>query len=208
MSDNQPQEATVTPKARLINRSLFEKDAYTAPGQEPGTPMYKAEIALDPDDPEFEDFEDAMFDYIENQGHDPDDVALPFIDGDDLAKDREARNKPGDAYRGKEVLRVNTIYNHEGEDAPGGVEVYDEDVKRVSIQHGDKLYRGCLVRVAVTFKIWKDPKTRQHRLKCYLKSVQKVGDGERLKSAADHSNLFEPAERKAGEGRRRRRRRD
>lgn len=200
------------PEGRLINASLFKKDQF----DEKSVPAYKAEVAYDPAD--LNPIIERMVKEIEEHfGPDhpavkggvlldidagPDDenyIITPFLNGDTLAKKREKRNKPGDAYKGKTVIRMNTIYNHEGQDAPGGVYVCDEAAEQVLAVNASKVYNGCYVQVYVTVKWWEDEDTGNDAFKFYLKAVQKTKDGEKLSSTADHSTLFKPVGRSGGD---------
>ena len=127
-------EIFTLPEGRVINCALFEKDVYVNPKGEAGKPSYKIEIAFDPDDVEGEDtFEDKLIDFaIEKWGDGAEEDFLdgkirnPFLDGDKLAKRREANEKPGDAYKGKLVIRAHTLFNRDGRDGPGGIAVWND----------------------------------------------------------------------------------
>ncbi len=123
------------PEGRVINASLFEKDTYTDAQGNAGKPSYKIEVAFEPDDVEGEGtIEDALIDHAcEKWGDGAEKDYLdgkmrsPLLDGDKLAEKREARGKPGDAYKGKLVIRAHTLFNKDGEDAPGGIQVWNDD---------------------------------------------------------------------------------
>ena len=207
----QKEEAPATiefllPRGRLINHSLFEKDAF----DEKSVPSYKCEIALDPKEPGLDDIINRMYDavcaFFNLPGEPPLDIdnrdsnkaiITPFLDGDTMAAKRAEKGKQGDAYKGMYVVRTNTIYNRFGQDAPGGATVFDEDVGEVTIANADKLYPGCYVQVAVALGFYVNDKTSQKACKFYLKAVQKVGDGERLIQAKDYSQVFKPVGRTA-----------
>lgn len=202
---------TYTIKGRMINGSLYVKDAY----DEKSVPSYKIEIAVkgtSATNPALAELEDTMLDFADARwgkgaGDDPD-LVLPMLDGDVLARKREKKGKEGDAYKGTTVLRANTIYNKDGIDGPGGIQVYDEDVQEVPPARSGELYPGCEVEIAFTLSGYEDNQGN-NALKLYLSAVQKVGDGEKLVRAADRSTLFKPVGRSgggaaAGEGRRRR----
>lgn len=223
MADKKTASKTILlPVGRLINHSLFERDIYKdeKTGAE-GKPLYKAEVAFDPADVTGKDsFEDACADVIEEEwGADAANDFLdgkegyftPFKDGDALAADRAARGKEGDAYKGKLVLRVNTKWNAEGEDGPGGVHVVDEDAETISFADRGKVFNGSYGILAVTLKPREEDeeytenrvkKTRKMRgVTVYLKGWQRTGgeDADRLKSAT--ANPFKPTGRvKPGAG--------
>lgn len=187
------------PDARLINSSLYIKDVYTPKKGKPGTPKYKCEIAIE-DTEENRDLLDEICAecaerylpggadrYYEDDAENP--IMPPMKDGDKMAAKREKNGKPGDAYKGMLVLRLDTIYNFEGDIAGGGIAVYDEDVKRIVPAESGKIYNGCYVQVVCSANTYEDDEGVDH-IKFYLNSVQKVADGERLVEPADHSDLF------------------
>lgn len=199
-----------SPKGRVINASLFEKDVYTDPKGREGKPSYKIEMAFDPADvtgegtpenPTLEDLvikaatkewgntqqviDDVLNDVIEN----------PLIDGNKLKAKREAKGKPGDAYGDKIVVRASTVYNADGADAPGGIYVCDEEAKRVEPANRGAIYNGCYGIAHLTFSAWSIDERRG--VTVYLGGFQKVADGERLASV-DKSTLFKPVGRPAG----------
>lgn len=196
----------ILPEARVINCSLFERDIYKDPqtGRE-GNPSYKIELAFDPDTVEGEGtFEDALIDYACDQwGDDAEDdwangeIGTPFLDGDRLAKRREEKDKPGDAYKGKLVLRTHTIYNKDGVDGAGGISVYGPDLSEITIMNKGEIYQGCYGCVAVTINHYVDSKTGQNMLMTYLSAFQKTKDGEKLVTPRDYSKLFKPVGRPA-----------
>lgn len=211
------------PRMRLINNALWVKDAYVDEKGNEGTPRYRIEAAAAENDPEFGKIIDTVADYcIEEYGEniylfDVDDpvkgaeaVISPFHIGDKLARDREARGKVGDAYKGMFVIRADTAYNWQGQDAPGGVGVYDDgstgEVKRISPMQQDQVYNGCYIIPIVTLSFYKTNRG-EPACKFYLKAVQKVDDGEPLTAAPDYSKTFKPVGRAAAaEGGRRSRR--
>jgi len=206
------------PEGRLINEGLFEKEAFKADKSGmPGTPQYKVEIAFDPALVEGEGtIEDHLYNAaIEEWGDTAGeefvngDIILPYISGDRLAKARAEKGKPGDAYEGKTVIRANTQFNKFGQNAPGGVQVFDEDVKEVTAVNRNEIYQGCYGIAGVTIGTYLDNRGNK-AMKFYLNAFQKTKDGEKLVTNADHSTLFKPMG-KSGEvegvpaGRRRRR---
>lgn len=199
-----------TPKGRLIYGNMFEKDVYTDPKGREGKPSYKIEMAFDsadvlgegtPENPTLEDLvlqaataewgntqeiiDAVLADQIEN----------PLMNGDKLKAKREAKGKPGDAYAGKIIIRAHTVYNADGQDAPGGIYVCDEEAKRVEPANRSAIYNGCYGIAHITFSPWTIDERRGITL--YLGGFQKVADGERLASV-DKSTLFKPVGRPAG----------
>lgn len=204
------------PVGRLINESLFERDSYTGPDGKEGTPSYKIELAFDPKDVQGEGtVEDAILDAgIEKWGPSFEDLYLdgkiigPFISGDKLAARRVEKGKEGGAYAGKLVARANTIYNLNGQDAPGGIQVWDEQVKPIGPANRQAVYPGCFGQAAVTIHCYLDNRGDK-AMKFYLSAFQKTGDGEKLVASKDTSSLFKPVGKPAGDadattGRRRR----
>lgn len=206
------------PEGRVINASLFEKDTYTDAQGNAGKPSYKIEVAFDPIDVEGEGtIEDALIevacekwgdgaeeDYLEGR------MRTPLLDGDKLAARREAKEKPGDAYKGKLVVRAHTLFNKDGEDAPGGIQVWNDDdpVGPIIAAQREQVYAGCYGIVAVTIGTYttKDPVSGDEvpALMFYLSAFQKTKDGERLMTPKDTSTLFTPSGRTKGVGSKRR----
>lgn len=208
---NKSSEVFTLPEGMLINASLFVKDAY----DDKSVPSYKIEVAIDGDEKTnkaIADLVERMLDFADAKwgkgaGDDPD-LVLPLLDGNTLARKREKKGKEGDAYKGKTVIRANTVYNKDGVDGPGGIQVYDEDVQPITPARQGDIYPGCYVEVAVVLSGYED-NNGNNAIKCYLSAVQKTRDGEKLVRAADRSSLFKPVGRNgggeaAGDGRRRR----
>jgi hypothetical protein len=211
MSNNEDKknDTFTLPEGRVINHSLFVKDQYN----DKSTPAYKVEIAIDADSDAYYELEDRLLAFADDKwgkgaGDDPD-LILPFIDGDRLANKREKKGKDGSAYAGKIVIRANTIYNKDGQDGPGGVQVYDQDVEEVSPARSSEVYRGCYGEAAVNIGTYEDD-DGNNAIKFYLAAFQKTKEGERLTSSADKSGLFKARGRSEGgsAGRRQRRTRD
>ena len=201
----------LTPVGRLIHESLFEKDQYTTDKGKDGDPAYKIEVAFDRDDVEGDGtIEDGIMDAVVAEWGEAAEQQLLdgkiktcLIDGEELKARREEKGKNGDAYAGKLVMRASTKFNKHGQDAPGGVQVYDEDVQEIGPATRDQIYPGCLVQVGLVFSCYD---VQGKGVKAYLVAVQKVGEGEKLVSQADHSTLFKPAARsESGGGRKSRR---
>jgi len=202
MSDNkEAQEIILLPKGRLINHSLFVADQYNSAAK----PSYKVEIAFNPG--ELDAFFNKCLDHAVatwGAGADADDnLIIPIKNGDKMAEKREAAGKKGDAYRGMEVIRANTIYNKDGDEGPGGVQVINMDGKsEIGPANKSEIYNGCYVIVAVTIGVYQkegatDEDPTRNALTFYMSAVQKAGDGERLTTPKDHSSLFKPVGRPA-----------
>ncbi len=179
------------PEGRLINHSLFTRDVFRD-----GTPAYKAEIAFEPSDLDGLAEKLATFardkwgagaydDYYDGK------IGDPIKNGDAMAKKRETDGKPGDSYKGKDVLRLHTQFNKHGENAAGGARVYAPDLTEIDITMSDQVYAGCYGCSAVQIGAYQDNEGR-NALTLYLCAFQKTRDGDKLFSAADHSALFSP----------------
>lgn len=211
MADNGKEVKRYTlPEGRLINHALFVKEAYKPEKGEPGAPKYKVELAFDPADVEGEGtIEDALLEAaIAEWGPGAEDmfmedkIILPYISGDRLAENREAKGKPGDAYKGKTVIRADTIYNKDGQDGPGGVQVYGPNVEDISFMEKDLVYQGCYGVALVNISCYTDNRGNK-AMKFYLNAFQKTRDGEKFVTPQNHAGAFKPVgrtEAAAGEG--------
>lgn len=204
--DRKEVETILTPEGRLINENLFEKDKFN----EEAKPSYKIEMAFDPAD--LNDLEEklaqaavdkwgkgAYDDYYDNI------IISPVLDGDQMARRREEKDKEGDAYKGKLVIRAHTIFNKHGQDAPGGVMVYGPEVEEIGPAQRQEVYTGCYGQAALTVGTYIESRSGDHALMFYLGAFQKTQDGDRLMSARDYSKTFKPVGRAEGEGTKRRR---
>ena len=188
------------PEGRVINESLFEKDAYVDPKTEKaGVPKYKVELAFDPatvtgqgtiEDDLINAACDEWGDSAEKEFLDGE-IRSPFLSGDKLAKKREDKGKEGDAYKGKLVVRADTIFNINGQDAPGGIQVYDENVKAIGPAQRAAVYPGMFGQAAVVISCYLD-NAGDKAMKFYLSAFQKTKDGDKLVTSSDHSTLFKP----------------
>lgn len=205
----EPAEVILLPEGRLINSSLFEKDSFEVNGKMT-TPKYNVELAFEP----------GVLDAIENKladaavkewGAGADDqydngtVKSPIKNGDDMAAEREAKGKTGDAYKGKDVIRADTIWSKFGQDGPGGTTVYGPDGLEMGAPQQHDIYSGCYGQAAVTISPYINNDGKRC-LKFYLSGFQKSRDGEKLVSPRDLSTVFKPVGRPAGEATQRRRR--
>lgn len=202
-----PESVTfTTPTGRLINSSLFEKDIYVdeRTGKE-GGPKYKIEVAFNPDDVQGEKtIEDMILDAAcEVWGDAAEDEYLDgkikfFIDGDIIAKGREDKGKQGDAYKGKLVLRADTMFNKDGVDGPGGIQVFAPDLSPIDFASQGEIYPGCMVQINISLDPYISSFGGFKAIKAYLNGVQKVGEGERLIAKKDMAGAFKPVGRAAG----------
>lgn len=199
-----PAEKAITmPEGRLIYHNLFVRGTYKDPvsGKE-SDPRYSAELTFDPRQVQGEGtFEDAILEFLDRTegGTAGDDylegkVHGPFVNGDQLAADREARKKDGSAYKGKLILRPSNKFNAKGEDAPGGIPVFGPDMSDISLvlANTDEVYRGCYGRVAIKLYTYRIALTKQLAISTRLVGFQKIRDGERLGGSTDFSTLFSP----------------
>ena len=198
-------EVITLPEGRVINCSLFEKDIYKGSDGKEGKPSYKIELAFDPEDISGEEtVEDSLIDAAcEEWGDGAEEDFLngeirdPRKDGDKMAKNRERKGKPGDAYEGKLVIRADTIFNKHGEDGAGGIQVWNENVEEVTAVEREQIYAGCYGIAAVTVSTYMDFDGNP-AMKFYLSAFQKTKDGERLMTPRDTSELFKPVGREKG----------
>lgn len=216
--DDDKNKMFTLPEARVIHHSLFVKDQYN----DKSVPAYKIELAFPKGTQEADDLLDMLLDFAVDtwgEGADEDEyLVLPLLDGDKLARKREKKGKDGAAYKDMWVVRASTIYNKDGVDGPGGIQVYDEDVELISAAQSAQVYPGCFGEAAVVIGTYQgddagpDKDEPFNGLKFYLSAFQKTADGERLATGGDRSGLFKPRKkapgRAAGETRRRRRNRD
>lgn len=198
MTDKKEVKAFTLPEGRLINSSLFEKDAYTPEKGRAGAPSYKVELVFDPNEvtgvgtveddlinaacEEWGDAAEQLF--LDGE------IRSPLLLGDEHADRRAEKGKAGDAYKGKIVIRANTTFNLNGQDAPGGIKVFDEDAKIVGVANQGIIYPGCYGIAGVTISTYlMDGKKG---VKFYLVGFQKTRDGDRLATGFDASTLFKP----------------
>lgn len=201
MADKKQEVKTyVTAEGRLINSSLFERDIFKSEAGGEAKPAYRVEMAFEAG--QLDELLDAAFaEATKAFGDvqldiDDGEIQTPIKAGDELAAARAAKSKPGDAYKGKVVLRASTQYAKNGEMGPGGISVYAPDTSEIGIMAKEQVYNGCYGKVGVSIGTYTVNKTRG--VKFYLKAFQKTREGERLASVADHSTLFKPVGRVEG----------
>ena len=213
-NDKEKSPSIVLPEGRLINGSLFVKDAFKGKNDEPTTPKYKIEVAFDKDDKAFDKIiaaveeaaknkygKNSILDIDARQDDPEDDIVISgILDGDVLARKREKKGKEGDAYKNKWVIRASTIFNLHGEDGPGGIEVFDEAVEPITPVDKSLVYNGCYICAKTNLGFYQESKTDANAINWFLKAVQKVGDGDRLTASQDNASAFE---KRAGSSRRR-----
>lgn len=210
MSEKKEVDRILTPEGRLINHSLFTKDQFN----DDAVPSYKLEMAFEPDD--INDLENALAAAaVEKWGagadtdYDNGKIISPILDGDKLAKRREEKGKPGDAYKGKLIIRSHTKFNKHGADGPGGIAVFGVNGEEMEAVQSNDLYNGCYGRALVTIGTYTDSRSGDNALMFYLSGFQKMRDDDPLVSAVDYSKVFKPVGRDTsggdeGGGRRRR----
>jgi len=194
----------LTPIGRLINHALFEKDKYVDSHGNEAKPAYKVEMAFDPDD--LKDLEDAIVnDAVAKWGasaekeYDDGLINSPILDGDVLAKAREAKGKKGDAYAGKLVIRAATHFNADRQDAPGGVYVAGDDGKALDFTQRGTVYRGCMGMALVEINLYEAiGRDGRPGVNLYLMGFQWTGEGERLVSNSA-AGAFKPVGRTASD---------
>ena len=209
MTEERKETKTVlTPVGRLINEALFEKDKFN----EEATASYKIEMAFPWDD--VAKLEDELAAAAQEKwggsaGDDymNDKIISPLLDGDKLAARREEKGKPGDAYKGMAVLRAKTIYNKDGLNASGGIQVFGPETEEIDPINRREIYTGCYGKAVVSIGNYDDSRSGDHALMFYLHAFQKTKDGERLITARDYSEVFKPVGREEGSGPARRRKR-
>jgi hypothetical protein len=201
----EPKELILLPEGRLLNNALFERDQY----DDAAKPMYKIEVAIPKSaEKEFDDLVNRLYEEAEKNGLpsnekftiDGGDAPCGIIDGDEYAKKRERQNKPADAYKDHWIIRAASLYNKDGNEGPGGMAVYDEDGKEVTIQTQSKVYNGCYGFGCVTLGTYTDDGKNGSGLtavKFYLAGFQKSKDGEKFSVGRDLSSVFKPLGRKS-----------
>ena len=188
-----PMKTFTLPEGRVINQSLFSKDKFNAAAKA----KYNVEIAypkgtLDA----FNNFLLDIANEVWGEGSDEDEnLVLPIKDGDEMAARKAENGKQGEACEGMDVIRASTTFNYNGDDAEGGVKILDLDAKTlISPLEQDKVYRGCMMRAAVTIGTYAQNVTGFHAMNLYLKAVQKTGEGDRLGGDGDEDLGFEPVD--------------
>ena len=208
-----------TPEGRLINNSLFERDIFKDSKGNEGKPRYNVEIAFEPDQVTGEaaegqplTLEDQLFNYAEEkwgegagQNFLDGKIRSPLLDGDNLAAKREKRGKVGDAYKGMIIIRAHTLYNKHGEEAPGGIQIWDEDIAKMEdVDAKEKCFNGSRGAARLSIGDYED-RDGGDCLMFYLSSYQYRGEGERLMSPQDTSDMFNKVGREKGDGKSKRR---
>lgn len=200
------------PAGRLLVANVFERDIYKdgETGAE-GKPKYKLVLGFNPKDVTGEGtIEDDMADALAAAYGDavadewllgektrPDRIR-PMKDGDAIAAEREAKGKESNT-KGMLVISADTIWNKDGEEGPGGIDVYGPDTAPVTVLNKSEIYPGCFGIAAVTLSVYKDyPRKGDRGVKCYLKAFQKTADGTPFKATSNNAGLFKPVTPAAG----------
>lgn len=208
------------PEGLVTFPNLFEKDAYTPQGGQPGKPQYKNEMVYEWDD--IEDVIDELLDIADKEwpdilddyddidaAYDDDALILPFIDGTKYAKKRR-RDKPEgkfDHYEDMALVRPHTEFNLHGANAPGGIQVLNAKIKPIDPMQASEIYPGCYGFMLVTPNCYMT-NDGDWGISFYLNAFQKSRDGERLFAQTDYSGAFDKLDtEEKGERRGRRRRR-
>lgn len=198
--EKEPKPILVLPEGRLINQALFVRDQYN----DQSKPSYKVEIAFDEADLEeagvFDALADAVAEEFGDAVADEGTYIDPILDGDELAAKRAAKDKPGDAYEGKLVIRAATIYNLNGIEGEGGIQVFQPNGEPLEAAAQGEIYGGCYGKAAVRIGVYTDSRTQEPGAKFFLCAFQKTKDGEKLATGGDYSNLFKPVGRDKGKG--------
>ena len=87
------------------------------------------------------------------------------------------------------MIRASTIFNRNGDDAPGGVYVCGPDAKEIDFADRGKIYNGAYGQVVVNPSPYLISGDKGVTL--YLQGFQLIKDGERLRGQ-DVSSLFKP----------------
>jgi hypothetical protein len=186
---------------RVINSSFFEKDTYIDEKGREAEPSYKLEMAVPAEGATDEggplhDVQNAIYDAIEREWgeaaldeYDNGEIEDPIKDGNELAKKRQAKGKAGDVYENMLVVRAHTLFNRNGENAPGGIYVCGPDAKELEIAERGQVYNGCEGVASVTASPYTISGRRGVTL--YLNGFQKTDDGDRIRGS-DPSGLFSP----------------
>lgn len=203
------------PEGRLINHSLFTPDKYN----DEAKAQYKVELAFDPaqlterpkDGDSIED--ELVFAGEEEWGEkfgdlfDAGKTIVPFLDGDELAARRADKGKAGDAYKGKLVIRANTIFDKNGNECQlgdtTGTHTYGPDAEPLAAMQRDQVFQGCYGIAMVTIWNYLDERSGKKGQKFFLKAFQVTRNEEELRLAtpSDPGKAFKPIGRKpAAEG--------
>lgn len=192
------------PEGRLIYHNLFVRGTYKDPaGGKESDPRYSAELVFDPAQVWGEGVEvhETILEFLDRtegkavgDAYHDGKIHGPFVDGNVLAADREARGKDGSVYKGKLILRPTNKFNAAGDDAPGGIQVYGPDTSKISLVLGNQaeVYNGCYGIVGVKLYTYQVPMTKQLAISTRLVAFQKTRDGDRIGGTADYSSLFQP----------------
>ena len=191
--------AFALPEGRLINGHLFVRQVYKDDKGREGKPNYSVEMVFEPGQlDEFEkylenvlvaSFGQEKFNQYDEAGW----VRWPIRDGDKKAARRKANGKNGEAYVGKDVVSASSLYNKHGDEADGGIEVFDANVDPIEPVNKSEVYNGSVGVAAVKGKAYErtgDDGDPIMSVVLYLEAYQKTGEGERLAQKTDRTALF------------------
>ncbi len=194
--------AFALPEGRLINGHLFVRQVYKDDKGREGKPNYSAEMVFEQGQlGEFEKYlENVMvaqfgqekFNQYEKNGW----VRWPIRDGDKKAARRKANGKNGEAYEGKDVVSASSLYNKNGDEADGGIEVFDAEVNPIEPVNKSEVFNGSFGCAAVKGKAYErtgDDGDPIMSVVLYLEAYQKTRDGDRLAQKQDRTALFKKA---------------
>jgi len=184
----EPAKTFTLPEGRVINHSLFAKDKFN----DAAKASYKVEIAFPKG--ALDGFQNFMLDIANDvwgaEAENDENLVMPIKDGDEMAAKRVENGKTGDAYEGMDVIRASTTFNLHGDDADGGIKVFDLDAKTlITPVTQDQVYNGCMLRAAVTIGTYSQNVTGYNAMNLYLKACQKTGEGDRLASSGNDDDL-------------------
>ena len=187
--------AFALPEGRLINGHLFVRSIYKDEKGREGKPKYSAEMAY-PKGNTLEAFEEYLWGvmretYGEAKVKEYDGkgwLRWPIKDGDKKAARREEKGKAGDAYKEMDVVSASSLYNKNGDETEGGVDVYDEGVEAIDPVNRTQVYNGCMGIIAVKAKAYDGTSDNDDPfISCvlYLEAFQKTSDADRLATQVD-----------------------
>lgn len=193
------QEPFLSPEGRLIHHSLFTKDQFN----DSASPSYKIELAIPADSPGLDGFYNKLYEFADatwGSNYSEEDLVLPIKDGNAMAAKRERNGKSGDAYKDMLVIRPNTQFNGKGENAPGGVQVFNDEGIEIEVINRGIIYPGCMGYVGLTIGSYESENqqtgTSFPALTLYMTAFMKSNEGDKLVAQRDNSKLFAPVGRK------------
>ena len=196
--------AFALPEGRLINGHLFVRSVYKDEKGREGKPKYNVEMAYPKDEKDdiLDPFEDYLWDIMAEaygetkvkEYEKKDWIRWPIKDGNKKAARREEKGKKGDAYKEMNVVSASSLYNKNGDEAEGGIDIYDEAVETIDPVNKTQVYNGCMGVIAVKAKAYDGTNDNDDPfISCvlYLEAFQMTGDADRLATQVDRSGLFQ-----------------